>query len=314
MEQELDLFADGCLGTCWYGKYHYLEPWVGCEHNCSYCYARFRSDVTNRLKEANTTFDHPVPLKDANELPGYLYDRIQNSNVNIIKLSRYTDFFTPSFVKNGFVHEVLEALCKSKAERLIITTKGVPDADLAALMGRYSKKISYNAAIKPENPIVLEPGVSSVAQRVETAARIAGLGIQTTIHMDPMVAGIDDSPEALTGFFSNLQKLGLNRVMFSYLLLSEELISHMEKTLAPEDLNRILNQYDIQRIDRILPKQDETTYSSIHPEIRKASIDRISSLLKGMDFDFVLCGLKSGRGGVKVDHKACPICDGSFYA
>ena len=51
-EESLELFSPGCLGTCWYGKYHYVEPWAGCSHGCQYCYARLRTPVIDKLRDA----------------------------------------------------------------------------------------------------------------------------------------------------------------------------------------------------------------------------------------------------------------------
>ena len=312
--EKLELFAKGCLGTCWYGKYHYLEPWAGCGHDCPYCYARFRSPVTDKLKELGTTFTSPKPLYPEQELLERIAAGANSGEISILKLCRYTDIFTPEFVKSGLAFKILEILAASKVGRIIITTKGLPDKKIIDLISANPKKFSYNAAARPPDRVVMERGLTPLAARLEAAAAISAAGVRTTIHMDPFVAGFDDDAEALGKFLSGLKTLGLNRVMFSYLLLCEDMVNSLAKVLDPELLKEMKAKYDIGADRQYLPNQEETVYWSIRPEVKKDSVERTAAMLNEMGFEFVLCSLKNTPGLDTTKFKGTKLCDGKFYA
>ncbi len=312
--EKLELFAKGCLGTCWYGKYHYLEPWAGCGHDCPYCYARFRSPVTDKLKELNTVFTSPKPLYPEQELLERIAATANSGEVNILKLCRYTDIFTPEFVKNGLSFKILEILTASKVGRVIITTKGLPDKKIIGLISANPKKFSYNAAARPPNRVVMERGLEPLGARLEAAAVISAAGVRTTIHMDPFVAGFDDDAEALGKFLARLKALGLNRVMFSYLLLCEDMVNSLAKVMEPGLLEEIKAKYDIRAGRQYLPNQEETAYWSIRPDVKKDSVEKTAAMLDEMGFEFVLCSLKNTPGLDTTKFKGTRLCDGKFYA
>jgi len=320
MNETIELFSPGSLGTCWYGKYHYMEPWAGCEHACPYCYARSRKAVKNTLSAKGTVFSRPVTLMPENELLAAIQKKTGSGEIDILKLSRYTDIFSPAFVENGLSFKILKILVESKVRRIIITTKGVPDEKIISLMAENGKKFSYNAAARPSSVLTGSPlacfdsGLKSLDARMKAAARIAASGVQTTVHMDPFVAGIDDTDAALGTFLDLLQELKLNRVMFSYLLFSAGIMETMRGALKPDTLESILADYDFQGTHRVLPGQDDTESQSLKNEIIKASVEKTAGELDKRGFEFVLCSLKSVRGLDATKYKRNMICNGTFYA
>ena len=313
-EERLQIFTKGCLGTCWCGKYHYLEPWAGCAHDCHYCYARWRSPVMNSLADLKTEYLRPVPLLDRDALLRGIREGVAKEQVRIAKLCRYTDILNPAFVKDGLAADVLAELCKAGVERIIITTKGVPDERILRLMADDRDRFSYNAAVRPDASLPLEPGAAPRRQRLEAASRARASGVKTTIHFDPIVAGFDDEPSVLVPFLEELKALGLDRVMFSYLLLFGPMIARLREKLPAKDVERLLGVYDLSKEKQYLPHQEETVYSGTKPEVRRRSVDAVSEQLSRLGFQFVLCGLKSAPGAENATPKGGTVCDGTFYA
>lgn len=314
MTEKLELFTKGCLGTCWYGKYHYLEPWAGCGHDCPYCYARFRGQVKDKLAELGTTFEKPKPLFPEEELLRRIKETANSGEIGILKLCRFTDIFTPEFVKNGLALKVLRTLVGSKVSRIIITTKGLPDQALIELISANPKKFSYNAAARPLSEVVFEKNLAPLEARLAAAARISAAGVRTTVHMDPFVAGFDDQEKPLKEFLGGLKALGLNRVMFSYLLINEEMLGSLAGALAPALLAAVKSVYDIGSSKQYLPGQENTNYWAIKPEVKRASVEQTAALLDAMGFEFVLCSLKNTPGLDTTKFKGTKLCDGKFYA
>ncbi len=309
-------FVPGCLGTCWYGKYHYLEPFTGCEHNCTYCYAKGRADVTDLLKKLNTTFENPqIGTTQEAALAKMKAEIDKDKNIHTIKLSRYTDILTKKYVDNGFSFKVLQLLAHHpQIKRIIITTKGVPNQEIAELIVKHKEKFSYNAAIKPQAAVAMEINVPSRADRLAWAGKLADKGVLVTVHMDPMIAGVDDSTEQMETFAAELKAHNLNRVMFSYLLYDYVVADNIVKAFGQDFFAKMKENY--QHDDRqLLPSQKDTTYFALKHDIKLESIKRIAKVLKANNFEFVVCGLKSADGEDVSNVKGhCPVCDGKFYA
>jgi DNA repair photolyase len=162
--------------------------------------------------------------------------------------------------------------------------------------------------------VVFEPYSTPLKKRLDGAAKAQEAGAKVTIHLDPIVSGIEDTEELLAEFFKDLESRNLKRIMFSYLLLSEDIIANMKKTIDPVTMEKILSVYELDDSIQCLPTQTETRYYFLTPAARNESASRISSLLNKMGFDFVLCSIKNDPNSMDLGEKACPSCDGSFYA
>ena len=309
-------FVPGCLGTCWYGKYHYLEPFTGCEHNCTYCYGKGRTDVTDLLEELKTPFHCPeIGSSEADAIAKMKQEIDNDKDIHTIKLSRYTDIFTKKYVDNGFSFKVLQLLSEHpQIKRIIITTKGVPDQQIADLIIKHKEKFSYNAAVKPAADICMEVNVPSAKERLEWASKLAAKGVLVTVHMDPIIVGVEDSEEQMRAFAAELKKHGLNRVMFSYLLYDYTVANNIVSAFGQDFFAKLKEKY--QHNDRqLLPNQKDTTYFALKHDVKLESIKRIAKVLKENNFEFVVCGLKSADGEDVSNVKGhCPVCDGKFYA
>ena len=319
--EKVDLFAPGSLGTCWYGKYHYMEPWVGCGHSCPYCYARSRRSVHNSLEELHGEFARPTLQMPRQQLLEAIEKGVNSGEMHILKLCRFTDIFTPGYVADGLSYEIMEILAKSKLDRVIITTKGVPDGRTIELLAANPKMFSYNVAVHPagmwaDSPIKgLDAHLLDTVKRLEAAAEVKKGGALTTVHLDPFVAAIDDDPRALTPFLAELKRLGLNRVMWSYLLLSGGITASMSEALAPEVWQELQDRYDLLGARQILPTQDDTVSYATKEPIFLESVDKVYNALKEGGFEFVICSLKNVE--TLKNLKKYPLktfCNGTFYA
>lgn len=313
-DSELSLILEGTLGSCWYGNYNYLEPWVGCAHNCLYCYSKSRNIVKNMLEKVRTTFECPATFISSDKLLKEISEEIEEKNIQILKLCRYTDFFNKKFVDNNLAYEILDVLCKSEVRRIIITTKNIPDSKIIKLMTKYKNKFSYNSVIKPECENVLEPFCIENKFKMQIASEIRRSGILTTVHMDPLVLSIFEEPTMWDGFLDQLKTHGLDRIMFSYLFLDEEIKENIKKSIDSITASKLVEEFDQKNIyeDRD-PHIDRGLYYLKKP-VRKKHAEMLATILKKKGFSFVLCTLKSADDDIKIDKENCPHCNGVFYA
>lgn len=309
-------FVPGCLGTCWYGNYHYLEPFTGCQHDCVYCYAKGRSDVTTRLADLHCPFTDPQIGMPRQEALAAMKKEIEaDPKIHTIKLSRYTDIFCKKFVDDGYSLDVLTLLATHpQIKRIIITTKGVPNDAIMDLIRKYPAKFSYSAAIKPQAAICMETNVPPREERIRRAAQAQQAGALVTVHMDPLIAGVEDTEEVLRPFLASLKEAGLKRVMFSYLLYDYTIAKNIVEKFGQDFFSKLKENY-LHDDRQLLPNQTETAYYALKHEVKLESIKRVAALLKEYGFDFVVCGLKSSDKDDIVSVKSfCPVCNGKFYA
>ena len=319
--ERVELFAPSALGTCWYGKYHYMEPWVGCAHSCPYCYARSRQAVNNSLQEKGNDFAQPALVMPRPQLLEAIEKGVNSGDMQILKLCRYTDIFTPGCVADGLSREIMEILAKSKLDRVIITTKGVPDQATLEVLASNPKMFSYSVAVHPaalwnESPTrAFDAHLHSTAQRLDAAAFLQERGVLTTVHLDPLVAGVDDDPRALQPFLAELKKRGLNRVMWSYLLLSSGITATMQDALGTDYWQTLQNKYDLLGARQILPAQNDSISYALQEPLFLESVDKIYNALQEGGFEFVICSLKNVE--TLRNLKKYPLkmfCNGKFYA
>lgn len=314
-EEALALVTPGCLGTCWYGRYHYVEPWVGCAHDCAYCYARTRRPVTAALAARGHAFARPQPFLPAAELPRRLREEVTRMGVEVVKLSRYTDIFSPPFLADGTSLAVLQALVDSPVRRIILTTKGAADAAVLALMARHPPRFSYNVVAKPVGAVALEGAVPPLGERLAAAAAAQATGVLVTVHLDPLLVGLEDGQDALVDFFAELKRHRLMRAMFSYMLINDDIAALLRERLPTAVATAILAGFAPEGEGRqFLPRQRETVYRALRPEVITASVRRVAALLEREGFAWVLCALKNGRIGIDPALVCGHLCDGTFYA
>lgn len=309
-------FVPGCLGTCWYGNYHYLEPYTGCQHDCVYCYAKSRSEVVKKVESLGGKFNDPQIGCLPQEALARMKEQLDSDpSIHTVKLSRYTDIFCKKFVDSGYSYDVLKLLVDHpQIKRIIITTKGVPNDKIMDLIIQHPAKFSYSAAIKPAASVCMETDVPPAEERIYWAGKAQQAGALVTVHMDPLIPGVEDKEEILRPFFEKLKQAGLTRVMFSYLLYDKTVAQNIIKKYGEEFFASLKENY-LHEDRQILPSQQETASHTLKHEVKLESVRRISKLLTEYGFDFVVCGLKASDKEDIVALKECShVCDGKFYA
>jgi len=159
----------------------------------------------------------------------------------------------------------------------------------------------------------MEDKIDYIDKRIKAAEKINSLGILTTAHLDPLIAGIDDA-ESLDILLEKLKKSKIMRLMFSYLLISDEMLNNFYKKLGKEKTEKIKKIYDFSINRKYLPQQEDTYYYSIKKEEKEKSLKKISIKLNKMGFDFVICSLKNISETINYKLDTKNICNGKFYA
>ena len=165
-----------------------INPYVGCSHECKYCYASFMKRFTGHKEEWGTFIDIKKCDKKINK------KKLENKTVF---LSSVTDCYNKFEEKYELTRKILEDLVDVKCN-LNISTKSkliIRDLDLLKQMKNLIVSISINTLDESfKNDM---DNASSIKERLETLKRLHNNGIYTVLFMSPIFPYITDFKEII---------------------------------------------------------------------------------------------------------------------
>lgn len=172
-----------------------LNPYQGCEHGCTYCYARpthAYHDLSPGLDfETRLTYKRNAAQQLRLELarPGY--------RCECITIGANTDAYQPVEREHRVTRQVLEVLQAARHPVAIITKSALitRDIDILADMaadGLCSVAISVTT-LDDDLKRRMEPRAASAAARLKAMELLAGAGVPVTLLFSPVIPGLNDS-------------------------------------------------------------------------------------------------------------------------
>ena len=224
-----------------------VNPYRGCFHACSYCYARPTHQYLGW--GAGTDFDRKIVAKvNAPELMRRELSARSWKGETIV-FSGVTDCYQPLEAVYGLTRRCLEA-CLEFRNPVGVITKGAlvrRDVDLLAALSREADAVVYvSIPFSDERAArALEPSVASPELRFETLAALSGAGIPTGVAVAPVIPGLSDSgiPEVL----ARARAAGAERAFLTLLRLPAETRLVFEERIAeayPDRTRRILSNLE----------------------------------------------------------------------
>lgn len=172
-----------------------INPYRGCAHGCSYCYAR--PTHTYLGHSAGLDFESQIYVKvNAAEV---LRRELSHGRYKVkpIAIGTNTDPYQPAERKHKIMRELLEVFVKTK-HPLTITTKSaliVRDLDLLVELAR-NKLVSVIISITSMDHKLsrkMEPRASSPSRRLEAIRLLHEAGVPTSVLIAPIIPAINDS-------------------------------------------------------------------------------------------------------------------------
>lgn len=171
-----------------------LNPYRGCEHGCSYCYARPFHEYLGF--SAGLDFETRIMVK--RRAPELLRKELAAPRwkPQMIALSGVTDPYQPVERRLGITRACLETLLEFRNPVGIVTKNRLVarDADILGEMARLDlchvtlSLNSLDAALARK----MEPRTSSPAARLEAISALAAAGVPVGIFIAPVVPGLND--------------------------------------------------------------------------------------------------------------------------
>ena len=173
------------LVPCTLKNFNYqIDPYVGCEHLCYYCYA---------LNQAETDWSKEV-LIYAN-ISGQLKRELENISPQKIYMGYYTDPYQPCEAEFRQTRQVLAQLLEKNFSVSILTKSDLVVRDMDLLQEMDHASVSVSVAFN-DNGIrqQFEAKTIDTEARIRALQRLRAAGIQTSALICPVIPYISDVP------------------------------------------------------------------------------------------------------------------------
>ena len=170
-----------------------MNPYQGCEHGCTYCYARTTHEYWGY--SAGSEFEKNILVKkDAATL---LTQKITSKSWKgePIMLSGNTDCYQPAEQQFGITRQLLEVCLKHNQPVGIITKNALVCRDIDVLQKLAAKNlVQVHISITTLDESLrrtLEPRTSTAKKRLQTVEMLASNNIPVHVMMAPIIPGLN---------------------------------------------------------------------------------------------------------------------------
>ena len=185
-----------------------INPYVGCEHACVYCY----SDFMGRFRPHPEPWGQFVDVKvNAAEI---LQRQMRRAKPGLVSLSTVTDPYQPAEQKYRLTRACLEEFRDDRFSISILTKSDLVLRDLDLLRGISRLEVAFTITTLDENlREIFEPGAPSITRRLRALREVSQAGIRAWIFLGPVLPYFSDRPEVLDQMLTAFRDHGAQRVL-----------------------------------------------------------------------------------------------------
>lgn len=222
-----DPWRASSLCTCPF-KYT-VNPYTGCAHGCLYCYA---SSYIKRFFEPRPKADFVrVVARDLRRVPAGF----------TINISSSSDPYGPMEAQHGYTRRLLELIGDNHVVEIV--TKSdliVRDADLLA---EGSSVVSMTiTTLDASLAARLEPHAPPPQRRLRAIEELTMRGVPVVVRLDPLIPGLNDSPESVKEVLEAAAASGAKHVVSSTYKAKTDSLRRLAKAF-PDLIPRLREMY-----------------------------------------------------------------------
>ena len=209
------------------GMDYSLNPYQGCEHGCTYCYARPTHEYWG--KGSGLDFERVIFVKEnAPELLRKAFEK-KSWKVKPIVLSGNTDCYQPCERKFGLTRQLLEVFLEYRHPVGIISKNVLMKRDLDLIekladLGLIAVNLSITT-LDEELRRKLEPRTATTARKLELIEHLVAINVPVNVMVSPVIPSLNDheiltiakaaAERGASGFHSHVVRLmGANGAIF----------------------------------------------------------------------------------------------------
>jgi DNA repair photolyase len=171
-----------------------LNPYQGCEHGCTYCYARNAHEYWGF--SAGLDFERKIIVKkDAPQLFKKFLEK-KGWDASVISLSGNTDCYQPAERKFKITRELLQIALAYKQPIGMITKNSLVlrDIDILKEMAKDNLCMVYVSinSLNEDLRLKMEPRTATASQRLKVVEQLSEAGIPVGVLVAPLIPGLSD--------------------------------------------------------------------------------------------------------------------------
>ncbi|MEM1825907.1 MAG: radical SAM protein [Desulfurococcaceae archaeon] len=221
-----------------------LNPYIGCMHNCTYCYAR----QYTKLREVSLNWGRVIFVKE--NISNILRNEVKNYKPGVVGLSTITDPYQPVEAIYRLTRSLIEILVKNGFKISIQTKNPLILRDLD-LITKHVDRIDVGFTITSfQKRIVdfIEPFAPSPKARLDALKKLNDKGVETWIFYGPVIPGLNDDFETMksiveAGFLTNSKILVDRLHVKSFMYSQDNPMKDFVKKVSREWWNDFLNNF-----------------------------------------------------------------------
>ena len=171
-----------------------INPYTGCQHNCTYCYARFMKRFTGHREPWGQFVDVKI------NAPDLLRKEITKKKPGKVWVSGVCDPYQPFEAKYLVTRKCLEILAQNDWSVVIQTRSPLilRDMDVLKRGKNFEAGLSITTADDRIRKI-FEPNAPAIEERINALDSLHKAGIRTYAMIAPILPGVKDLAEMLAG-------------------------------------------------------------------------------------------------------------------
>ena len=185
-----------------------INPYTGCQHGCSYCYARFMKRVTGHREPWGEFVDVKI------NAPDLLRKEITKKKRGKVWVSGVCDPYQPLEAKYKLTRQCLEILAQNNLPVIIQTRSPLVLRDIDIIKDARDFEVGFSVTTADDRIRKLfEPHAPPVNDRIEALDELHKAGIRTYAMIAPVLPGAEGLAALLRG---NVDYVLVDRMNYHY--------------------------------------------------------------------------------------------------
>lgn len=185
-----------------------LNPYVGCQHGCVYCYAKFMKRFTGHREKWGEFVDVKI------NAPELLAHEVKRKKVGRVWISGVCDPYQPLEKRYMITKRCLDILVENGWPFTVQTKSPLVLRDIETLKRANNIEVGFTITTADERiRRIFEPGAPPLRERIEALANLHSEKIRTFVMVAPILIGAEGLVNALKG---KVEYVILDRLNYHY--------------------------------------------------------------------------------------------------
>jgi len=230
-----------------------LNPYMGCQHNCCYCY------VPNVLRIERQEWGSFVKIKT--NIPNILSKELKNKKPGVVGISTVTDPYQPVEKKYKLTRYCLEQFLIHEFPVHIQTKSDLVTRDIDIISKIKNVEVMFSiGTINDSERKILEPNSAPIQNRLKAMREISERGIKTSVFFGPVYPSI--KKENLFDIINTFLEYEVKEIMVDKFNLKPGILQILKEKI-PGDINSVSDTFYFKEmykeIDHICSKKNIKT-------------------------------------------------------